>query len=232
MRQYTACAAPPPRCVSPRYCPRWADLSALGDARNRILRLLADAPDGAPLGRFLPDLSGERPIVIPAELRRRAAWTSTFLASPAREGEVDLAQDALFTPIHVCKVPSTGPRVSRRQPLLETMICRISLRLHQPDRPSSNRNLAKVGVVDSNPFARSNETVTANAHCCCGFPTLQAIENPTSFTAERRLVSVPVAQKRRWCLGGDRRLPATPGEIAGTLSFALRYDGRRRVHQG
>jgi segregation and condensation protein A len=106
------------------YRPRWADLYALGDACERILRRLADAPDGAPLGRFLPDLSGEREIAIPAKLRRRAAWTSTFLASLqlAREGEVDLDQDGLFAPIHVCKVPSTGLRASRRQPPLETMI--------------------------------------------------------------------------------------------------------------
>ncbi len=28
----------------------------------------------------------------------------------------------------------------------------------------------------------------------------------------------------------DRLQPATPNEIAGTLAFSLRYDGRRRVH--
>jgi hypothetical protein len=66
---------------------RWADLYAVGDARERILRLLAGTPEGGPLGWF------QGSIRIPAELRRRAAWTNTFLASLqlAREGEVDLA---------------------------------------------------------------------------------------------------------------------------------------------
>jgi segregation and condensation protein A len=88
------------------YRPRWADLYALGDACERILRLLADAPDGAQLSRFLPDLSGERETAIPAKLRRRAAWTSTFMASLqlARDGEVDLDQDGLFAPIHVQRI--------------------------------------------------------------------------------------------------------------------------------
>jgi hypothetical protein len=40
------------------YRPRWADLYTLDDARDRILRLLAAAPEGAPLGGFLPDVPG------------------------------------------------------------------------------------------------------------------------------------------------------------------------------
>jgi segregation and condensation protein A len=93
------------------YCPRWADLFALGDARKRILRLLAEAPDGAPLGRLLPDVPAEGTL-LPMTLRRRAAWTSTFLASLqlAKEGEVAIAQEELFAPIHICKVPDAAPR--------------------------------------------------------------------------------------------------------------------------
>jgi segregation and condensation protein A len=93
------------------YRPRWADLYKLGDARDRILRLLALAPDGAPLGRFLPDVPGEGAIAIPARLRWRAAWTSTFLASLqlTKEGEVVIAQEGAFAPLHVCKAPDAAP---------------------------------------------------------------------------------------------------------------------------
>ena len=85
------------------YRPRWADLYTLGDARDRILRLLAEAPEGAPLGRFLPDVLGDGEITLPAALRRRAAWTSTFVASLelAKQGDVALTQESAFTPIHV-----------------------------------------------------------------------------------------------------------------------------------
>jgi segregation and condensation protein A len=94
------------------YRPRWADLYKLGDACDRILRLLASAPDGAPLGRLLLDVPAEGAIVIPAELRRRGAWTSTFLASLhlTKEGEVVIVQEGAFAPIHVCKVPDAAPR--------------------------------------------------------------------------------------------------------------------------
>jgi len=92
------------------YRPRWADLYTVGDARDRILRLLAEAPDGAALSRFLPDVPDEGTIAIPAALRRRAGWTSTFLASLelAKQGDVALAQEGLFAPILVCKVPGAA----------------------------------------------------------------------------------------------------------------------------
>ena len=97
------------------YRPRWADLYTVGDARDRILRLLAQAPDGAALSRFLPDVPDKGTIAIRAALRRRAGWTSTFLASLelAKQGNVALAQEGLFMPIHVSRVPdepSFGPR--------------------------------------------------------------------------------------------------------------------------
>src|ERR1700761_3996799 len=37
------------------YRPPWHDLHAMPEARDRILRLLAEAPRGGPLGQFLPD---------------------------------------------------------------------------------------------------------------------------------------------------------------------------------
>jgi segregation and condensation protein A len=106
------------------YRPRWADLYKLGDARDRILRLLAAAPEGAPLGRFLPDVPAEGAITIPAKLRWRAAWTSTFLASLqlAKEGEVVVAQERLFAPIHVRKLPDAVPGSFERSVGIEEMI--------------------------------------------------------------------------------------------------------------
>jgi len=45
----------------------------------------------------------EGTIAIPAALRRGAGWTSTFLASLelAKQGDVALAQEGLFGPIHI-----------------------------------------------------------------------------------------------------------------------------------
>jgi segregation and condensation protein A len=85
------------------YRPRWAELYAVGDARERILRQLAEVPEGGLLGWFLPSQTGEDSITIPAELLRRSAWTSTFMASLelAKQGDVALAQDAVFAPIHM-----------------------------------------------------------------------------------------------------------------------------------
>ena len=104
-------------CASSVYRPRWADLYALGDARDRILRLLAEAPEGAPLGWFLPDAPAEGAIALPDALRRRAGWTSTFLASLelAKQGDVALAQEGLFAQIYVqrASVRLAGVEISR-----------------------------------------------------------------------------------------------------------------------
>ena len=67
--------------TTPVYTPPWRDLHTVDDARARILRLLAETPDGAPLARFLPPVRrGERGPGATA-LRRRSAWSSTFVAS-------------------------------------------------------------------------------------------------------------------------------------------------------
>ena len=59
------------------YRPRWLELHSVPEARGRILRLLEEAPDGGPLGAFLPEGATEAD----TELRRRSAWSSTFAAS-------------------------------------------------------------------------------------------------------------------------------------------------------
>lgn len=83
---------------SSRYRPRQRALYSLADARLRILRLLAETPEGGPLGRFLPPA----PAAADA-LRRRSAWATTFAASLelAKQGELLLTQDGPFLPIQV-----------------------------------------------------------------------------------------------------------------------------------
>lgn len=90
-----------------RYRPRWLDLHAVPEARDRILRLLEKTPDGGPLGRFLPPAPAEAD----TEVRRRSAWTTTFAASLdlAKQGELVLAQDGLFLPIQLRRASTAAP---------------------------------------------------------------------------------------------------------------------------
>ena len=84
------------------YRPAWLDLHAIPDARDRILQRMADHLTSRPLDQLLPGLP--EPAVPPeSELRGRSRWTSTFVASLelAKQGEVELDQDASFGPIHV-----------------------------------------------------------------------------------------------------------------------------------
>jgi segregation and condensation protein A len=75
----------------------------VADARARILRLLAETPEGAPLERFLPDPAGDPAGEKLAKLRRRSGWASTFIAGLelAKQGAVVLGQGGDFEPIHV-----------------------------------------------------------------------------------------------------------------------------------
>ena len=84
------------------YRPVWLDLHAIADARDRILRRLED--HACPLSQLLPD----QPVLAGAPesaLRGRSRWTSTFVASLelAKQGDVVLEQEALFSPIHVSR---------------------------------------------------------------------------------------------------------------------------------
>jgi segregation and condensation protein A len=86
------------------YRPRPLDLHDVSKARARIRQLLAAAPEGGTLDRFLPD----PPEQAGDALRRRSAWSSTLVASLelARQGEVHLAQDGVFAPIHLSGPPA------------------------------------------------------------------------------------------------------------------------------
>jgi segregation and condensation protein A len=85
------------------YRPRPLALYAVAEARARILRRLAEAPDGAPLDRLLPDPPEPPEAELRETLRRRLAWSSTLIAGLelARQGEVVLAQSGDFQPIHL-----------------------------------------------------------------------------------------------------------------------------------
>ncbi len=81
------------------YRPAPLPLWRVPDALARLRRMLpAVPPEGAPLGRFLPETPPGRP---DAPLRRRAALASTLLAGLEleREGAAALAQDGPFAAI-------------------------------------------------------------------------------------------------------------------------------------
>jgi segregation and condensation protein A len=88
------------------YRPPPLPLYPVGEARTRILRLLAEAPGEVAFEMLLPDMpdlaEGE---TLPA-LQRRSAWSSTFVASLelAKQGDVVLAQEGTFQPIHLTRV--------------------------------------------------------------------------------------------------------------------------------
>jgi segregation and condensation protein A len=89
------------------YRPPHFDLYTVAEARERILRLLAEAPDGLPLDRLLPVAEeGDRPAA-GVRSKRRSAWSSTFVAGLelARQGNVVLEQAATFRSVLVAPPP-------------------------------------------------------------------------------------------------------------------------------
>ena len=94
------------------YRPRRRHGDSVVAARARILTVLGHAPEGGRLEQFLPDLAaaamtgGE---ILP-RVRRGLAWGCTFVASLelAKQGDLTLAQEGLFEPIHV-RPPAAPP---------------------------------------------------------------------------------------------------------------------------
>jgi segregation and condensation protein A len=89
------------------YRPRRLELYSIAAARARILK----RPDGLPMELLLPQDAGAAGV--PAEpARRRAAWTSTFIAGLelAKQGDVAMAQEGALTAIHVSPTPTEQPR--------------------------------------------------------------------------------------------------------------------------
>lgn len=85
----------------PVYRPEWLDLHSVPIARERIRRLMAEETAPVALARLLPPSAPDE--AAPGVLKRRSAWSSTFVASLelARLGEVALEQDGAFARIHV-----------------------------------------------------------------------------------------------------------------------------------
>jgi segregation and condensation protein A len=97
--------------ISETYRPRWRDLYSVPEARARILKRLAEAPDGLPLDQLLPEGAAAADVQAEPALKLRAAWASTFIASLelAKQGEAALAQEDRFTAIHVRPAPVETP---------------------------------------------------------------------------------------------------------------------------
>ena len=102
------------------YQARPFELYAVAEARDRILRLLAAAPDGGSLERFLPDPPARPESEAREKLRRRSAWSSTFIAGLelAKQGDVVLGQGGDFEPSMLprrsfTRWPSAKSRVRR-----------------------------------------------------------------------------------------------------------------------
>jgi len=93
------------------YRPPWHALHSTAEARERIMALLASQPDGASLERFLPAGGADDDRRARLGLRRRSAWASTLLASLelTRQGDITLAQEAAFLPIHLRRVVTVAP---------------------------------------------------------------------------------------------------------------------------
>ena len=63
------------------YRPHRFDLHSIPDAQLRIMRMRAERPDGQTLHRLPPERTGSVEGGTEPALKRRSAWTSTFVAS-------------------------------------------------------------------------------------------------------------------------------------------------------
>jgi len=99
-----------------RYQPRRWDLHPVPEARDRIVRLLGEGPDGRSLDHLLPEQGGDVGDRTRTMLKRRSAWTSTFVAclELAKQGEVGLEQERDFTPIRVQQEDSVTSPADKR----------------------------------------------------------------------------------------------------------------------
>ncbi len=88
------------------------DLYGIPEARDRILRLLAESGEPLSLDQLLPGSNQQmaQPTT-ETQLRKRSAWSSTFVASLelAKQGDVALAQAENFDPIIVSVSSSDQP---------------------------------------------------------------------------------------------------------------------------
>ena len=85
------------------YQPARLALCTVAEARERILRRLAERPDGAMLGQCLPPPPAAADGETQSVLSLRSAWASSLVASLelARQGDVVLRQERAYDPIHL-----------------------------------------------------------------------------------------------------------------------------------
>ncbi|MCW8309545.1 hypothetical protein AruPA_21265 [Acidiphilium sp. PA] len=91
------------------------DLYDIPEARDRILRLLAESGEALSLEQLLPGPNQQTAQTqTETRLRRRSAWSATFVASLelAKQGDVALAQAENFDPIIVSVSSSDQPLLS------------------------------------------------------------------------------------------------------------------------
>jgi segregation and condensation protein A len=85
------------------YRPQQVDLYDVAEARARILRVLAEMPEGGSLDRFLPEPPEVSEDISRQALQRRSGWASTFVAGLelAKQGDVVLGQAAASASIQI-----------------------------------------------------------------------------------------------------------------------------------
>jgi segregation and condensation protein A len=92
------------------YRPVYLDLFDIPGARNRIIRYFSGTHNQGDLFEFLPEIVKAEPSKALPVLRRRSAWTSTFVAmlELAKQGVVELEQHEFLGPIKVQLAATTG----------------------------------------------------------------------------------------------------------------------------
>ena len=85
------------------YRPRPFEPYPVAEARGRILRILGEVPEGAPLDRFLPAIPEISEGAVRGKMRVRPGWASTLMAGLelAKMGDVVLGQGRDFETIRV-----------------------------------------------------------------------------------------------------------------------------------
>ena len=96
----------PPPDTGAVYRPPPLSLYPAGEARARILRLLAESPGEVAFEKLLPDAPALAEGESSSAPRLRLAWSSTLVASLelAKQGDVVVGQAEAFQPIHLTRV--------------------------------------------------------------------------------------------------------------------------------
>ena len=103
--------APKAATTGSTYQPLRFDLCSVAEARERVLRGLAEVSDPASLERLVPQAPAEGEGAALSPLRRRSGWASTLIAclELAKQGEVATEQGEDFAPILVSRAQAAKP---------------------------------------------------------------------------------------------------------------------------